>query len=293
MAFSQVVAGITKIDSCFNGNYGISLTNISTSAASLIASGSYIVINSAYFIADADVTPNATSWSIITTATTAYLGLTASGTAGSQILEASWHSSPPVFVPAQNGWYVSGSSNIRIVASVYKNSHTSYLQKQLINYGQSFPGSVGDIIPHNGLGWVDNVTKPGWYACTTANSVYGVPALTNKFIMGALTPGGTGGNNSVTEVLAHSHGVTDPGHAHGITDPGHTHTMPIPTASGSSGDYALAANTRDPSTKASGSATTGISINAASTGISINSNGVAAPDNRPAYYAVIYIMKVY
>lgn len=281
MAFLQIVTSVTIINSGLIGYSGISLTNFTTSAASNIASGSGIEIAGAFFKADADVIPNASSWTVITTATTTYLGLTPSGTAGSMLLTASWLNYAPTWSTSKQGWYASTSSNIRVVASAYKEGATRSSVKRIINNLQSntLYGNdnlpTGTILMYNGASWVDNVTLSGWYACTTANSAYGVPALTNKFIMGALASGATGGNNSVTEVLAHSHGVTDPGHIHSIYV-GATET----------GSYNV--------TKWIGTATPSqTSTYSAITGISINSTGAAAPDNRPSYYSVIYIMKCF
>jgi hypothetical protein len=272
MAFNQVVSGIGKIDVCFSGNIGISLTDFTASTASNIASGSYVVIDNGYFLADSDITPNASSWTAIVTATTAYLSLIASGTAGSQILTASWTPTPPVWNTTKQYWSGTTPSNIRVVASAYKNSNTSYWQKKVINYGQTYPGDIGDIQMYAGLNWIDNTTKPGWYACTTANSVYGCPALTDRFIMGALTPGSTGGNNSVTEVLTHGHSVS-----------GTIAGSISPDGSDVAGPRVAVYN------ESVGSANI---VNVSYTGTAANT-GVAAPDNRPAYYAVIYIRKCF
>lgn len=272
MAFNQVVSGIGKIDTCFNGNIGISLTDFTASTASNIASGSYVVIDNSYFLADSDIIPNASSWTAITTATTAYLALTPSGTAGSQILTASWTLTPPVWNTTKQYWSGTTPSNIRIVASAYKGGTSSYRQKRLINYGQSDNFAIGTIQMFDGLGWVDNITIPGWYSCVTANSIYGCPALTDRFIMGALTPGATGGNNSVTQVLTHNHGISDPAHAHIVYSGGGGNKARGVGSDGTSGGAATVA---------------------AYTGITIDNAGVAAPDNRPAYYTVIYIRKCF
>jgi hypothetical protein len=260
MAFSQIATSVTILNSGQIGYIGISLTNFTTSAASNIASGSGVEIAGAWFKADSDIIPNSSSWTAITTATTAYLALTPSGTAGSQVITASWISTLPSWDTAKQGWYTTTPSNIRVVASAYKGGTSSYWQKRLINYGQSDNFAIGTIQMFDGFGWVDNITIPGWYACTTANSVYGCPALTNKFIMGALAPGATGGSNL--------HTLT--------TDelPPHTHTyIQLDTP----GSYIYVKGT-----SSAGTAYTG-------------DGGFAntAIDIRPSYYSVIYIRKCY
>lgn len=272
MAFNQVATGISIINTGHPGSIALSLTNFTTSATSNIAAGSAVEISNAYFLADSDVTPNASSWTAITTATTAYLALTPSGTAGSQIITASWVSTLPSWDTAKQGWYTTAPSTIRVVASAYKGGTSSYWQKRLINYGQSDNFAIGTIQMFDGLGWVDNITIPGWYSCVTANSIYGCPALTDRFIMGALTPGATGGNNSVTQVLTHNHGISDPAHAHIVYSGGGGNKARGVGSDGTSGGAATVA---------------------AYTGITIDNAGVAAPDNRPAYYTVIYIRKCY
>jgi hypothetical protein len=172
MSAIQISTSVTIINSLLGIN-ALSLTNFTTSAASSIAAGSKIEIASAFFNFSSDTLPNASSWTAITTATTAYLGLTPSGTAGSQIISASWLSYAPTWSTSKQGWYSSTASNIRVVASAYKAGPTSYSNKSLINWGQSDMSPIGEIKMFSGINWIDNVTLPGWYACTTANSVYG------------------------------------------------------------------------------------------------------------------------
>lgn len=142
MAFSQIATSVTILNSGLIGYHGVSLTNIATSALSVIAAGSSIEIAGAFFKADTDITPNASSWTAITTATNAYLGLTPSGTAGSQILSAAYVSTTPVWSTSKQGWYTSAGSNIRIVSKEYKNSNTSALAKYIIKKEQDL--SVDD-----------------------------------------------------------------------------------------------------------------------------------------------------
>ncbi|HUW45692.1 MAG TPA: hypothetical protein VMW50_07845 [Dehalococcoidia bacterium] len=110
------------------------MTEFTTSANSAIAAGSGIEIAGAFFKASEIITPNASSWTAIATASTAYLGLTPSGTAGTQILSAAWISTAPVWATDKQGWYSSAGSNIRAVASAYKAAGaTAQSEKTLYN----------------------------------------------------------------------------------------------------------------------------------------------------------------
>jgi hypothetical protein len=270
MAFSQVVAGITKIDSCFNGNIGISLTDFTASTSSNIAAGSYCVIDNSYFLADSDIIPNASSWTAITTATTAYLALTPSGTTGSQIITASWVSTPPVWNTTKQYWNGSAASNIRVVASAHKNSNTSYSNKRILNNNQNnlqfdyMP--VGFISMYDGAGWVDDSTLIGWYACIAANAGVGCPNLVDRFILGKVVAGSgaTGGSNSHTLTTAEL--------------PPHTHGFAGYYMTGGATFYPVAENR----TSYYGTYQT-------------DNGGFAnsAIDTHPAYYSVIYIRKCY
>jgi len=125
MAGSQITTSVTIINSLLGFN-AFSLTEISTSAESLIAAGSKIEIASAMFHFASNETINASSWTAITTATTAYIALTPSGTAGSQIVSASYVSDIPVWSESKQGFYTTTSSNIRVIGSIYKVGPTSY-----------------------------------------------------------------------------------------------------------------------------------------------------------------------
>ena len=129
----------------------------------------------------------------------------------------------------------------------------------------------------------------GWVLC---NGSSGTPDLRNRFIVGAgstYAVWATGGSADAT-LVAHSHGVSDPGHAHGVSDPGHSHSLvgsfqTLGTA-GSVGTFVYISGS------STGAATTGISIQGNTTGISIASSGSSATNaNLPPYYALAYIMK--
>jgi len=133
MAFSQISTSVTIINTGLIGYNGISLTEFSTSAISAIASGSGIEIAGAFFKADSDVAINASSWTVITTGVNAYVYLTPSGTAGSQIITASWEATVPTWSTSKQGWYASTASNVRTVGRVTKVSATQQSNKLLMN----------------------------------------------------------------------------------------------------------------------------------------------------------------
>jgi hypothetical protein len=125
---------------------------------------------------------------------------------------------------------------------------------------------VGTILMFDGMGWQDNVTMVGWYKCVSANRSLGVPNLESRFIMGSTVSGEIGGSNSVTLTKEHL-----PAHTHGIT----LHRLAYDL--GGSGGYTWP----NPAV-----GTTDGSITSGSTG-----DGKAF-DVVPAFYTVIYIMKI-
>jgi len=56
-----------------------------------------------------------TGWASVTTTIDSFINLTPSGTAGSQIVSASWSNTAPVWVDSKNGWYVTAGSNVRVI----------------------------------------------------------------------------------------------------------------------------------------------------------------------------------
>jgi hypothetical protein len=138
MAFSQVSASqLTVLSSVLGkGFMACSLTDWSTSALTTIASGSAIEIGGSFFLADSAITPTASSWTSITTATTAYLALTASGTAGSMILSAAWTSTAPTWREDMQAWYATAASVVRVIGSAYKVGATQQETKTLYTKGR-------------------------------------------------------------------------------------------------------------------------------------------------------------
>jgi len=128
MAGSQIPTSVTIIDN-LKGYQALSLTEYTTSAAADIAAGSIVEIAGAFFTFVADETP--TGWSAISTGSTAYIALTPSGTAGSQIVSSGYVSTAPTWRDDHQGWYASAGSTVRVVARVFKAGATSYYPKFL------------------------------------------------------------------------------------------------------------------------------------------------------------------
>jgi len=129
MSGSQVATSSSELQYAIYGFNAISLTNWTTSAASVIAAGSQVEVAGAFFTYSGNDTNDATSFSAITTGATAYLQLVPSGTAGSQIVTSSWTSTAPTWRTDKNGWYASAGSNIRAVAGCVKTGASSYERK--------------------------------------------------------------------------------------------------------------------------------------------------------------------
>lgn len=190
------------------------------------------------------------------------------------------------------------------------------------------PLPVGTILMFSGQNWEDNVTLPGWYACTAENestpinSVL-IPNLENTFIMGTntndikVTDTRTGGKNELTkdEMPKHDHSFDHShprayGATHGSNDGNHGHTSKLPIGldgNTSTAPYAIpdsGANTNDwwktysnvnPSNHGH-SVYVDIPYTSGKT-TSSSGNGIGSGkenkmDNRPQYYTVIYIIKV-
>jgi hypothetical protein len=137
--FNQIATSVTILQAGLIGYQGISLTDINSSSASLIASGSAIEIGGANFLASSDITPNASSFTVIVTGYSAYIGLVASGTAGSMILTASYYAATtytPYWSTSKQGWYSSSASLIRFIGGCTKINITDSGGKYLFKNGQ-------------------------------------------------------------------------------------------------------------------------------------------------------------
>lgn len=152
----------------------------------------------------------------------------------------------------------------------------------------------------------------GFQLCDGSN---GTPDLRDRFIVGAgssYTPGQIGGNASVTldttMIPPHIHGIsinqstgTAGGHTHTVNDPGHNHQYqhPVYTAPQSGSSTYCYYNTQQ--TDNTSTSVTGISLSAVadhSHNINISaqtlSTGGGQPhENRPPFYALCYIQKMF
>jgi microcystin-dependent protein len=141
------------------------------------------------------------------------------------------------------------------------------------------PSAITSLkIPQNTIkiwtGLIANIPKH-WQICDGTNST---PDLRSSFVRGAPNAtggGGIGGSDTVTldstMIPSHNHGITDPTHVHGFS----THSNTSTSAAGSGNTAGSVATS---------SITPTISIN--------NQGGGGSHNNKPAYYEVIYIMKV-
>lgn len=129
MAGSQISTSVTIINSLL-GFQAISLTNMDSAAEPSIAAGSKVEIASAFFTFSSD--ESATGLSSCTTGATAYLTLTPSGTAGSQVLSAAWTNDEPVWSDSKQGWYASAASTVRYVAGLHKDNPASNDRKFIL-----------------------------------------------------------------------------------------------------------------------------------------------------------------
>ena len=137
MPGSQIPTAVTILNS-LKGFQAISLTEYNTSAAAAVAAGSVVEIAGAYFTFLVDEAINASSWTAITTGTTAYITLAPSGTAGSQIVDVAYTSTAPTWRDDFQGWYASAASNVRVIGSVYKAEATRYIPKYILDTTQDY-----------------------------------------------------------------------------------------------------------------------------------------------------------
>lgn len=129
-------------------------------------------------------------------------------------------------------------------------------------------------------GLIENIPS-GWVLCDGTN---GTPDLRDKFIIGSSQDAGGTSNTTITGTLTKTGGNKDAivvAHTHGITDPGHTHTV----VGANNGENASGtSSSADDATKTTSKNTTGITIN------STGSSGTNA--NLPPYYALAFIMRL-
>ena len=126
MAGSQIATSVTIINSLL-GFQAVSLTNMGTAAAPVIAAGSKVEIAGAFFTFKTDETPDAATWTAISTTSTAFITATPSGVAGSQTVALRWSAKFPTWSDSKQGWYdATTTSIIRYIGYCYKGGATSY-----------------------------------------------------------------------------------------------------------------------------------------------------------------------
>ena len=153
MSTAQIVDSIASLQAQRQGFQSISLSEMDTSAATVILAGSKVEAGGALFRVTSNETPNASSWTAIATANTAWLSAVPSGSAGSQIFTAHWTSTAPVWVATRGGWYTSAGSVIRHIGGCYKNGAASYQNKFVLGAERVGGVSVsGDDIAWNPAG---------------------------------------------------------------------------------------------------------------------------------------------
>ncbi len=132
---------------------------------------------------------------------------------------------------------------------------------------------VGSIIEWSGT---IALIPTGYYLC---DGTKGTPDLRDTFIRGApggSDAGGTGGEN--THVLITSE---LPQHTHGLTDPGHTHTTTV--AGGTGGSHYTDSGDFPVTTVTMTSVTASPTI--------ANTGSGTAHENKPAFFAVLYLRR--
>jgi len=172
------------------------------------------------------------------------------------------------------------------LASINEKSYNSLTDKPTTPF---LP--IGTILMYSGT-WTDNSTIIGWYKCDGNN---GTPNLVNKFIRGATTSGATGGSDNAV-VVNHTHSHT---HVGG----NHYHNSPQPQNIGNNDMWgqddilSASASTYEPDNSCENnevaSRTNNKTIGTLSTDSTGASGGVSALNrNIPAYYALIFIMRI-
>jgi len=217
MANAQIATSLTAVNSLL-GYQAISLTNFVASAESLIAAGSKVEVGGAFFTFSGNETPQASTWTIVGTGNTAYITLTPSGSAGSQVLTAMYAATAPTFSTSKQGWYQSAASIVRYIGGVYKAGTSQYegaflldTRQRRVTQLESITIEIGDwdmdadqgvqIVPpvdHRTIRFIngffrnddDTVRYPLPYVTNTTASTVVVSSLDNDKIQLARIDGG-------------------------------------------------------------------------------------------------------
>ena len=251
-------------------------------------------------------------------------GLTAfSGTTG----QATNFSASNVLIASGNVSNVNGVNNTFTTANLVNSTATTKTAND-VSTAIATTAFVHAVLP-TGIIVMWNSTAAsiplGWQLCNGTN---GTPDLRDRFIVGAAgtyTPGDTGGAASVTLSAAtmpiHTHTLSGSlttgsagGHTHSatVTDPGHSHNINLFYTLGgqpsvSTTNVAAAGSGGGYGTAGSASNTTGVNVGistaldhthsvtlSGNTQSAGGSGGTTQPhENRPPYYALCYIQKMY
>jgi len=138
------------------------------------------------------------------------------------------------------------------------------------------------------------------YGVGNGTTTFNVPDLGGKVSLGvdgSFALASTGGSETttlaITNLPAHSHGVTDPGHDHDITDPDHDHGSTNGNFVVDSGVGVYQAGANGGTILDTTAEATGISIDTNTTGITIDNTGSGtAFTNLPPYLALNKIIKI-
>jgi len=187
MAGAQIPTSSTILNSIL-GYQGVSFTEFATSAQSLIAAGSKVEIGGSWFTFASNDTPNASSWTAIATANTAYITLTPSGTAGSQILTSNYSDTAPYWRTDKQGWYGSAGSIIRYIGGVTKTSQTQYDDAFIIPAFQE--RTYDSLTVTNDITVGDDLTVHGDLTATGTVSAEQLTSTDDATIAGTLTVNG-------------------------------------------------------------------------------------------------------
>ena len=137
MSGSQQLTSVTQIEQQRLGYNGISLTNFTDTVIPQIAEGSKVEVAGALFYFGSDDTIE--DWSIIPSASTAYIKLVTSGTT----VTAYWTSAAAVWRTDKQGWYATAASTQRYIGGCYKASAAGYAGKWLYQFRELSLGIDG------------------------------------------------------------------------------------------------------------------------------------------------------
>lgn len=207
MAGLQIPSGITMLNS-LKGFQGISLNEYNTSAAASIAAGSVVEIAGAFFTFVADENINAASWTAIVTGTTAYITLTPSGSAPTQIVDVAYTAAAPVWRDDFQGWYATAASNIRVIGSVYKAEAANYANKKILSNEQNDRPKSIEVYISSGTFLVPNGVNAVYLTGCAAGGAGGLGGDN-------LTFGGGGGGSG--EIIYNKKNAVTPGSSITVT----------------------------------------------------------------------------